>query len=334
MSDSIKSFAKSRLAALAPPDDLAPSEEAEEDGGSSASSMSSTGTIVAPAALQRKPPPKVSWTDFYEQELYLETAQGEVPKAKFHVYYDPPATGSESIIVLHHGAGSSAMSWALCAKEIRSQLPKSGILSVEAREHGSVVWHDDGTVDNNLEIDVLAQDLVRMINLTKEKVGWAELPRLLLIGHSLGGAVVTHTAKSGVLGNKVIGLGVLDVVEGSAMEALKHMQAYLQTRPAQFRSLDQAIEWHVKSRTLRNMQSARASVPPLFYQNAEGLFVWKTDLSKTEAYWENWFNGMSSKFLAAKGAKLLILAGTDRLDKELMIGQMQGKHRHVTTDYC
>jgi len=30
-------------------------------------------------------------------------------------------------------------------------------------------------------------------------------------------------------------------------------------------------------------------------------------------------------FLAARTARLLILAGTDRLDKELMIGQMQGK---------
>jgi protein phosphatase methylesterase 1 len=30
-------------------------------------------------------------------------------------------------------------------------------------------------------------------------------------------------------------------------------------------------------------------------------------------------------FLACRAARLLILAGTDRLDKELMIGQMQGK---------
>lgn len=33
---------------------------------------------------------------------------------------------------------------------------------------------------------------------------------------------------------------------------------------------------------------------------------------------------MSRKFLEARGGKLLLLAGTDRLDKELMIGQMQG----------
>jgi hypothetical protein len=39
----------------------------------------------------------------------------------------------------------------------------------------------------------------------------------------------------------------------------------------------------------------------------------------------DWFAGLSSKFLAVRTARLLVLAGTDRLDKELMIGQMQGK---------
>lgn len=38
-----------------------------------------------------------------------------------------------------------------------------------------------------------------------------------------------------------------------------------------------------------------------------------------------WFQGLSKAFLAARSARLLVLAGTDRLDKELMIGQMQGK---------
>ena len=34
---------------------------------------------------------------------------------------------------------------------------------------------------------------------------------------------------------------------------------------------------------------------------------------------------MSGKFLATRAARLLVLAGTERLDNELMIGQMQGK---------
>jgi hypothetical protein len=145
------------------------------------------------------------------------------------------------------------------------------------------------------------------------------------VGHSLGGAVVTHVANKGSLGSKMLGYAVLDVVEGSAMEALQHMQSYLASRPKTFPSLPAAIEWHIRSRTLRNPQSARASVPSLLLQTPDGKWTWRTELGSTEAYWENWFNGMSAKFLGGKGAKLLILAGTDRLDKELMIGQMQGE---------
>ena len=203
-------------------------------------------------------------------------------------------------------------------------MPDVGILAVEARDHGSVVWNASGHVDNDLSVHLLAQDLVDMIQLTKSKMAWAELPTVILIGHSLGGAVVTHVANAEQLGTKLLGYAVLDVVEGSAMEALKHMQSYLAGRPKTFQSLPQAIEWHIRSRTLRNPQSARASVPSLLLQTPEGKWAWRTELGSTEAYWENWFNGLSAKFLGGKGAKLLILAGTDRLDKELMIGQMQG----------
>ena len=42
-----------------------------------------------------------------------------------------------------------------------------------------------------------------------------------------------------------------------------------------------------------------------------------------------WFTGLSGKFLSARTARLLVLAGAERLDKELMIGQMQGKFQLV-----
>jgi len=42
-------------------------------------------------------------------------------------------------------------------------------------------------------------------------------------------------------------------------------------------------------------------------------------------WYPGWFKSLSSRFLACRSARLLVLAGTDRLDKELMIGQMQGK---------
>ncbi|KAF2682482.1 protein phosphatase methylesterase 1 [Lentithecium fluviatile CBS 122367] len=325
MSDLAKTFAKTKLSALPPPEPLLedPAEPYEDDT-SSASSMSSTGTVI-PTSSQR-PAPIVQWSEYFAQEFFLERrASATAAQAKFHVYLTPPGNAKAPLLVLHHGAGSSGMSFALFAKEVRKAMPEVGVLAVEAREHGSVVWSSEGHVDNDLSIGLLSQDLVDMIDLTRSRMGWKELPMTVFIGHSLGGAVVTHAANEKMLGNKLLGYAVLDVVEGSAMEALKHMQANLATRPKSFPSLDAAIEWHIRSRTLRNPQSARASVPSLLLQSPEGRWVWRTELSSTEAYWENWFSGMSKKFLGGKGAKLLVLAGTDRLDKELMIGQMQGK---------
>lgn len=161
-------------------------------------------------------------------------------------------------------------------------------------------------------------------------MSWPTLPPIILIGHSLGGAVITNLAHSGTLGSALLGYAVLDVVEGSAMDALQSMQTYLSTRPTRFTSLEQGIEWHIRTRTIRNALSARTSVPPLLRNTGSDElgttkpWSWRTDLAATQPFWEGWFVGLSKKFLEAKGGKLLLLAGTDRLDKELMIGQMQG----------
>jgi len=323
MSDLAKHFAKTKLSSLPPPDSL-PEEPAEyEDDSSSASSMSSTGTVIPSNTL--RPAPTIHWSDYFAQEFFLEQQRGASGHAKFHVYLTPPASAKAPLLVLHHGAGSSAMTFALLAQEVRKAMPEIGILAVEARDHGSVVWDAAGEVDNDLSIELLSLDLVDMLHLTQARMGWKHSPTVVLVGHSLGGAVVTEVANKGLLGNNLLGYSVVDVVEGSAMEALKHMQTYLASRPKSFPSLSAAIEWHIRSRTLRNPQSARASVPSLLLQTPDGRWAWRTELSSTEAYWENWFTGMSEKFLRGRGAKLLLLAGTDRLDKELMIGQMQGK---------
>lgn len=334
MSDLAKSIGKTKLQQPSKANSNIIEEEPQqiEDDSSSASSVSSTGTVVPTPA--QKPAvaasaANVDWTRYFAQELYLEhhdEANGQ--HAQYHVYVTPPATPKTPLLVLHHGAGSSALTWALFALEARRLMPEVGVLAIEAREHGSVVHDvaDGGSINGELTVANLSADLAHMVGLTAAKLGWATLPQLLLVGHSLGGAVVTEAAKSSrMLGPHVLGYAVLDVVEGSAMDALKHMHTYLSTRPSIFPSLDAAIDWHIRSRTLRNPESARASVPSLLTRLESGKWVWKTELGRTEAYWTNWFEGLSGKFLTARGAKLLLLAGTDRLDKELMIGQMQGQ---------
>jgi len=60
-----------------------------------------------------------------------------------------------------------------------------------------------------------------------------------------------------------------------------------------------------------------------------GAWVWRTPLEESSSYWEGWYQNLSSLYLNLKIPKMLILAGTDRLDRELTIGQMQGKFQLV-----
>lgn len=53
-------------------------------------------------------------------------------------------------------------------------------------------------------------------------------------------------------------------------------------------------------------------------------YAWRIDLCKTEKHWSGWFQGLSNKFLSIHAQKLLLLANIDRMDKDLIVGQMQG----------
>lgn len=250
----------------------------------------------------------------------------------FHCYLTAPASlAKDALFVCHHGAGSSGLSFALFASHLKRLMPTAGILSIDARGHGftSDLPSNGPSATSDLSLKLLSQDLVRVIHATQRELKWQNLPNLLFVGHSLGGAVVTDVAKHAVFGAKLIGFAVLDVVEGSAIEALNSMQSLLARRPSAFPSIDSAIDWHVRSRTIRDRASAQISTPPLLRQTESGKWIWRTDLAGTKSFWEEWFTGMSQKFLLGKAAKLLVLAGTDRLDKDLMIGQMQGKFQLV-----
>jgi protein phosphatase methylesterase 1 len=63
-------------------------------------------------------------------------------------------------------------------------------------------------------------------------------------------------------------------------------------------------------------------------------YEWRIDLTKTEKYWTDWFKGLSKMYLNVNVPKLLLLAGVDRLDKDLMVGQMQGKFQMQILPKC
>ena len=197
------------------------------------------------AANARKTSDPLPWNDYFNRELYLKH-QRSGATITHHVYVLSP-TGKGPLIVCHHGAGSSGLSFALFALEIRKLLPNCGVLSLDAREHGETKVEDprveDGLRVMDLTLPTLSEDLFDVIRLTQEEMKWAHSTDLILIGHSLGGAVVTELAKCMKLHEHLLGYAVLDVVEGSAIDALQSMQQYLQRRPSSFPSISSAIEW-------------------------------------------------------------------------------------------
>lgn len=54
---------------------------------------------------------------------------------------------------------------------------------------------------------------------------------------------------------------MIDVVEGSAMDALPFMENIVLSRPAEFRTLDAVVKYGIQSGTVKDLESARVSMP-------------------------------------------------------------------------
>lgn len=271
-----------------------------------------------------------SWDQYFKEnfQLELETKTG---KGQFNVFYSPPSNLESPVFVFHHGAGSSGLSFSLAGSKIRAQMESAqrdqvgGVISFDVRGHGSTIVEGK----DDFSLDLLADDLLGVIKGVFEKESWSEMPPLILVGHSLGGAVVTRASLRKTLVS-LVGVVVIDAVEEIAIDALKSMNMMLDKWPLQFNSLESAIDWQLSGHGIRNRESAVVSVPGIVKKSEDGTcYVWRINLRRTEPFWTDWFTGLSKSFLSVPGARLLILAGQDRLDKELIIGQMQGKYQLV-----
>ncbi|XP_060887908.1 protein phosphatase methylesterase 1-like isoform X2 [Labrus mixtus] len=291
----------------------------------------------------------VSWREYFDQMEDVNVGPAD-SRDVFRIY----KAGNEGpLLVLLHGGGHSALSWAVFTRAIASRVT-CRILAMDLRGHGATLVHQL----DNFSTQSMSSDVASVIQACYGETP----PPIVLIGHGVGGAIAVYTA-SNMLLPTTVGLVAIDVVEGSAMDALHSIQNFLKGRPKSFKSMEHAIEWSVKSGQIRNLESAKVSMvgqikrcevekadsleqaSPVTdvvverneepndqtYANdeenaaSESVYKWRIDLSKSEKYWEGWFRGTSNLFLACNLPKLLLLSGIGRLDRDLSIGQMQGK---------
>jgi protein phosphatase methylesterase 1 len=78
-----------------------------------------------------------------------------------------------------------------------------------------------------------------VVNVIKEMYGH-ETPAMILVGHSMGGAVAVRVAAKRALPT-LAGLVVVDVVEGTAMASLVHMQYILTHQQLHFPSVEKVV---------------------------------------------------------------------------------------------
>lgn len=127
-------------------------------------------------------------------------------------------------------------------------------MAIDFRGHGDSVTDDD----DDLSAETMAIDIGNVLAKLYEASPAA--PRFLLLGHSMGGAIAVHIAAMHLVPT-LLGIVVIDVVEGTALESLQSMQSFLRSRPNYFKTIQTAIEWCVRSGQIRNVESAKVSMP-------------------------------------------------------------------------
>jgi protein phosphatase methylesterase 1 len=148
-------------------------------------------------------------------------------------------TGGHLIVCLH-GAGHSAMSFAALAEKLKS---KNTVIAFDFRGHGHHFAENEADLSQ-----------ASLMNETFEVLNYVEKTHknrsIILLGHSMGGSIACKVAykieqemKDHVLYKAVVALFVIDVVEGTAMEALPFMEQVIHQRPTEFRDQISVIKF-------------------------------------------------------------------------------------------
>mmetsp|Transcript_63545 Transcript_63545/g.73895 ORF Transcript_63545/g.73895 Transcript_63545/m.73895 type:complete len:408 (-) Transcript_63545:185-1408(-) len=258
-----------------------------------------------------------SWEEYWDKMEYLEDGTS--------VFI---AGTKDPIFLCLHGAGHSAQSFACYAGQIKKF---ATAIAFDFRGHGLSKFESD---PDNLSGETLVEDTLKIFDWVHKKYPESTI---IVTGHSMGGSIATKATeialqnKESTLAKRIQGMLIIDVVEGTAIEALPFMESIVKSRPKSFPSLDKAIHWAYKTGVVKNRTSAKVSIPYQLVENKisdeKSEWVWKVDLMASEKYWMGWFKGLTKSFLNVSVPKVLLLAGAERMDKELTIAQMQGRFR-------
>ena len=149
------------------------------------------------------------WETYWDDK---ETVEVE-GRGSFNVYSS--LSESPYCIICCHGAGHSALSFSLLAKQLRGIFT---IFSPDLKCHGDT----PGNPSQDLTIESLSEDFIGLCKkLQPPKT------HLILIGHSLGGCICANAA----LAVHTSAILSVDTIEGPVLESLPAMKQILLRRP-------------------------------------------------------------------------------------------------------
>ena len=97
--------------------------------------------------------------------------------------------------------------------------------------------------------ETLINDTLEVLNYVHAKY---PVRSIVLLGHSMGGAIATKVVshlekqmKDSDLQKTVMGVCIIDVVEGTAMDALPFMEQIVKNRPVHFPDLQSVVKYGV-----------------------------------------------------------------------------------------
>jgi|TARA_B110000285_G_C15046265_1_gene574480 protein phosphatase methylesterase 1 len=166
------------------------------------------------------------WTEFFDSREMLNEV---VP-----IYH--AGTGGHVFLCLH-GAGHSALSFAALARILKGDKYKSTCVSFDFRGHGSHFCENE----QELSQQNLINETIAVIQHIAQKY---PSQSIIMVGHSMGGSIATK-ATDFIMKNHeneswakhIKGMFIIDVVEGSALDALPFMESIVKSRPTQFSNL-------------------------------------------------------------------------------------------------
>ena len=128
-------------------------------------------------------------------------------------------------MIFLHGGGYSALSWSVLAREMAA-LTDCRLLAIDLRGHGETeVDGEEADLSGATLVEDVKAVVEKVQNDEQDKWGSCQQSGVVLVGHSMGGALAARVAEARVDG--LAGLVVIDVVEGTALDALAGMQTVL-----------------------------------------------------------------------------------------------------------